>query len=449
MKIQLLIIYISIISCILYSNNDQFEKYYPLHGIGNITDQAMIRSPEGDDYFFGIVDNNLIMKKRVNEENYFEDFYLDVSHLGITKITEVECVNFSNDLDKIFFVAETLSGDYGIFSISFIDDILVVQNIIYHEEIISRLNMKYFEFDQAITSYSLNGDLKLALIDISDAINYFDVDINGDYYDIELNLSHTDDSCNLEFYYFTHTDEQYNLWFIGYMGSEITTQFVKNLSLLEVENFNRVIDNNTALYSTEDVYRTYFRVIDNTCKYLIFNDNDEKGFYETESGINYAFKIAEDYYYVQDFEKLPEEIISESTGTQFIDNRAHIKLIDNSLEITTIDDKSIYDLSLYDEYIIIGRILITIKDELSHYAVELSYISDNSLEKLSSINIDYEFVHIVPQFITEDLLLIQDSTLFIDLRNFTLHEFSSKPFVHKNYIYYLTNSNDMRLGVRR
>ncbi|OQY39907.1 MAG: hypothetical protein B6229_02880 [Spirochaetaceae bacterium 4572_7] len=48
---------------------------YELIGINTLSDQAMIRSISGDDYFFGIEDGKLVSRRKLRDEDFFEDFF--------------------------------------------------------------------------------------------------------------------------------------------------------------------------------------------------------------------------------------------------------------------------------------------------------------------------------------------------------------------------------------
>ena len=102
---------ISIVLCVLSltvlsANSSSFENNYELYGISNLTDQTLISSVKGDDYFFGIENNQIVARYKSEDREVFQEYIPDFSYHYFDKIKEVESIRFSNDRDFLYFIAE-------------------------------------------------------------------------------------------------------------------------------------------------------------------------------------------------------------------------------------------------------------------------------------------------------------------------------------------------------
>ncbi|MGL1891985.1 MAG: hypothetical protein OCD02_10180 [Spirochaetaceae bacterium] len=111
----------------LFSLDNNFENRYNLLDINNITDSVMISSESGSDYFFGIEDNNLIIKQKLKNSEQFLDYYLDFNYHQFDSITEVEVIHFSRNRDMVFFIG-IKEDEYSINVISIKNDNLIIRD---------------------------------------------------------------------------------------------------------------------------------------------------------------------------------------------------------------------------------------------------------------------------------------------------------------------------------
>lgn len=293
MKTHLLLIFLCIFTSMVHSFENQFEETYPLYGIDNLTDQAMVRSPEGDDYFFGIQDGDLIVKKKNTDSDFFDDFYLDFGDIILKETVFLESVIMSNNQPLLLAVISD-GESFKVITITFKEDLSYEIEIIIDQ--IS--NIESFGVEKV-----KNDSLIIILKGQEELLLYFYDNDNS----IITNLPHNitglvknmfiinNSSIETDLSIFCETDELdlSKLWYVSIVDKVVKSHFLKICNSDELYNIQEFYNLNYPYYfTTSNQEKTIYWFEGEKCNFHSYTSSSEKlGYYSNGTELFYCILI--------------------------------------------------------------------------------------------------------------------------------------------------------------
>ena len=227
---------------------ESVSRSYELIGINTLSDQAMVRSISGDDYFFGIEDGKLVSRRKLRDEDFFEDFFPDFNYHNFSNFKYVEETHFSNDRDMLFFVA-TEDGVESINVLSFDNDsILIYRDDLKIDNLTGDINFFKIIHDQkddVRLIYNSEDSLYSRFFRNNFIIQVYDdpvsLGIRGNVYKFNQSIDYVDSSPIIYNTLIVKDGDSYNLWAMLLHGDTVERSFIKTLSKAEADSFSMVI----------------------------------------------------------------------------------------------------------------------------------------------------------------------------------------------------------------
>lgn len=441
-----------------FANDNIFEKTYELQGITNLTDQAMITSPNGDDYFFGIENNQIIGKYRASNSSVFTDYIPDFSHHNFDKIKEVETLSFDNQVKILAVVAED-DGEDLIFIMSFNkeDTIVFRESFILRPDnsgLISNLTIFKDSINDPVLMYNRDG--KICLVRFNKAYTRLyhmslelKRDLEEEVYSEEIVLPINgvieksyisnyilDDLDNFLYVFIIDNNGQNELWMLNICGYDYKTLKITDLNQVQSNSLTQEVDNENIILKIDDSISTiYYSINPEDFKFELMQKDDlsapELGFYfsgkEVRKGIYYKSDSVGYYYNNNKKNIIPD--FSEMSDTVFYAND-----IDNVIydRIEEIEEKSIDDNFLY-----IDRYLFIVSKDVSSINIKAFYFYfEDGFTKIDSKTFKNNQKNIRKLLFEDEYLKFGETSIYYSLFKNFLVESSIKPTNFNNYTLY-------------
>lgn len=435
----------------IYGTVSSFENNIELYGIEKLSDQAMVSSLNGDDYFFGIENNKIIGKLKKIDSNIFSDYILDFSFHSFDNVIEVESIRFSNDRDYLFIICE-YDGISSIHVFNFNND-----NILTYNEAL------YLEFnkDEYITFFNiLNGknDNAEIIIGINDNIKHFSFNNNfvNQFYSIaselcsnsKINKFLQNKSINKYFVISTYNTINFKneLW-VGSFGDDLVS-IIKIEDIIDFQNLEYEIINNSLIYSiSNNQYKQYlninFEKMDYTTVILniknlnhcYFEIDDEKIYciFDNNNYVTYPnLKKVEDRLLINTLPNLlykySDNLITFNENNRLIINP--IEAVKNKVETSfTLNSGKIFN-----------NFILTEEKKNNSYLINLLYIYDSEIIKLNEYDYITDRINFDDMFLVGSFINIDKSPLYLSLKDKLIFESEEQPFQLGEYVLYKINS---------
>lgn len=424
-----------------------FETSYPLYGLEDISDQTFVKTQEGDEYFFALVDGVLKIKKRELGTEVFDDFLLDSGSYNFKSVIDIELAIYSGNRDVIYFTTERESG-YELVKLSFEDSVITLDVIQTFEEVISDLYVMNSHSDEIKLSYVQSETLQICGITYSGIWNHYDTGITGKYIKLKsyYNLHNLDNI--IQSFYFTYSDGNYHMWYLEINHSNIAKQYVKPLLLDEVDTFSIDIITGVRCFYSKGDYKTYYRVIDHFCSYVTTTSEEESGYYRVGEELVYCIKF-NDKFIRLDLLEVVEEFYFADDLTFYDGNNSG--LVDNNNEIISLADKTpdIGILNDYDQIIPMGDFIMYFHHEVDNM-FELYCVGPNSTEVLHMQEVEIADDLIIPILdIDNKYIKLMGSDYIFSLNTYCLLNINNHAIRLNDYLLYRDDSGLYYLGVDR
>lgn len=440
----LLLIFLSVkLSCI------NFEQVYPLGDIGDVTDQVMVRSPNGDDYFFFVESEKLFIKRRLSDTDVFTDYYLDWGIYDFNQIFEVESVQLSNNENKIFIVSRDVD-EYGIYLLTFNkNNIEIKKNIYRSANKICDLLAENYQNDTVLMGFSESNRLQIGLFDTRDKLLLFKHSIKDKFHNLKIYLNHTDDLFSPHIFFFSELNGLITLWFLNIRDQDITAQFIKELTNNEVENFIRDERYISSGYFTRDDFDTLFRIVEDQCYFIVLKSNYDLKYSLTSDKITPYIITDHNVFNVDNFSLYKNSLVFDNSLI-YIDDELKIETENNLIKVSSKKSQYLINRDNYYDLLLFNRFLITVEEISSRYILDINYFDDRSLLNISSAELVEPVV--LSRFypiLCNGYLTLSGSNIIISLETFNPYIIDGPFEKHSNYIYLKDENGKAFLGVDR
>lgn len=440
MKSVLLVIllYSSIVSLLGVS----FEKSYPLYDLGDISDQTLLRTSEGDEYFFSITDGVLKVKQRVNDSDDFYDYILDPGIYSFKSVLELELAIYDGNREVLYLIAERdeyydlvkLYIDQNSFNIS------VIQSF---NTRISNLEVMNSHTDKIVLSYEQSDVIHICSITYSGLVSPYDVGIPGQYKKLYsyYNLHELNDV--IQSFYFTYADGIYNLWYLEINESDLMTQYVKTVTSDEVDTFLIDITTGIKCFYTKGEYKTYYRVIDKTCSFVTSTSEIDCGYYEINGVVIYCVKSNEDLISLDTLESTLDFSFRDNLTFYGTENRGDSGFYSTSHNTLMKNDQSKLDYQI----IIMGNFLLSFSyDPLCIFT--FYHLGEEGRDILHTETLDFSHSEIDPEFDVQNSYIKLNGTEYIvSLVTYKLYKNRKNVVRMGDYLLYQDDDGFYYLGV--
>lgn len=256
MKICLYIFFTLCPLFFVYSSDLPFKYNYELYGIDNLTDQAIISAPNGDDYFFGIEKEQIVSKFKSSDSDVFLDYIPDFSYHNFDSITELAREQIDNQSDVLVFIGEEKNTPS-------------INIMTFNKE----FQLKYREnFKIYFSSTDVITDLQVMCVDrYIVKIIYIRNDVLYTYeLDTSLNTNtYNEKSTDLKGQILKIIDnitviknvDKFELWYVGINDDDLRIKYLKPLEQIEAESIKVILAGNGCLIMmTNGEYDTYLNI---------------------------------------------------------------------------------------------------------------------------------------------------------------------------------------------
>lgn len=450
MKICLYVFFTLCPLFLVYSSDLSFKYNYELYGIDNLTDQAIISAPNGDDYFFGIENEQIVGKYKSHDSDVFLDYIPDFSYHNFDRVVEIESITFSNNREYLFFV----SVSQGIESINVL--FFNNENILTFNETLT-LNFKLNEHisffnifngkeDNAELIFCLDNSIKVIRFQNNfieqKYINHVELEITGELRKIIKNKS--ENNCYILSIYNIELEIN-ELWMLKIDKEIFYSQ--KLSDLIDYDDINYEIINNILIFS----------IANNNLKQYLNFDFDKmivtsvilkiieirRGYYEINNEIIYCLSDN------KNLVTFPELIHVEDIHTpKPLNNLIHkysdelsISYENRIIDLTfnNFETKSFKTLYEYTSLVVLNNYIICAYRLFDDFIFKIYHFYDTELKELKEYkyltNIDrINNIYIQNSFINFDTI-----PLFLTINENVLFESDSEPFQLNKYVYYKLN----------
>ncbi|QEN06216.1 hypothetical protein EW093_16485 [Thiospirochaeta perfilievii] len=417
-----------------FSNENIFENSYELYGVSNLTDQAMIRSRSGDDYFFGISQGNLIAKKKAVNSSYFDTYYLDFGLFDIDIIHGVKSVNFSNDNNILLIHCRSNSTNY-ILLFRFINNSLVLVRDIYQSDSIIKFKSIKLLFDEAI--FIIYEKSKIILLNYylnKDEVLKNSIPIDGDY---EKDIVYTDVAYNINISLILRDKKSYQLWHFYIHNKEVVSKYIKEMPINDIKSFSIIQTTpKILLYSEDKELSTYYYFKNKGLMYFEVDNYSKEGlnYYSNRLNNYLALYSGEKLFSLDTFEELdPDQYIIDSSIKYAFED---IKITSTGEIISVESNTQSYqiDTSVINNYFLLNKFLFTIKDSGISKTLSLNYLSKEGIVNFSEIEMNNFVLNSGLLDYKPGLFILPIENLYIIEKNWDYLFSDHPPIIFDNYI---------------
>lgn len=435
---------------LLSANSNFFEVSYELFGITNLTDQTLISTVRGDDYFFGIEDNQIVARYRAVNSEVFQEYIPDFSYHDFNKIKEVESITFSNDRDFLYFIAEE-DGVDSIYVMDFNED----HTLILRDDLQIKFrgsdsisDLRTFEGfqDNGQIFYSKNNYLKSVYFENDFVIQKYDeeieVGIEGELFKEFSSYNYDDRYPYLKRLLIVLVDNTYEMWMLGTSNKDIHVNKVKDLTIDEAESLKNEIMVSRLCFTTEDGINKYFfnfNYKDMTSFVVALNlDFLEEGFFDMDDSIVYGIRDKERFLSLSDFSVLdePDSLNLLDDSIFYYQDGATLEYSDDIFTYSNSETSFSSGIVKDVNWIVLGRYLITYRKDADNMIFNSYIISDDEfliLQSDCSFNVD----NIDPGIELNDFIVkFSGSPLYFSLLNNIIFNSEVEPLILHNKMLY-------------
>lgn len=429
---------------VLISGNS-FEKIYPLYGLEDISDQLLLETPEGDEYFFAIVDGSLKVKKREFDTDFFDDYIVDFSSLNLNNVIDIELAVYRGNIEVIYLITEK-DNSYDIVKLTFEKDIIIADVIETYDYRISNLQVLNSHENNIVLSYVLHGSIHLCSISNDGKINSYNIGITDQYIKLYSYYNFHELNEIIQLFYFTFTDEHYHLWYLEIDQSEISKQYVKTVNIQEIDSFTVDLRTGIKCFYTKGINRTYFRIIDNKCCFVIATSEFEQGYYEVGEEVIYCIKSNNDLIRL-DTLSIVTSIYTLRDSTLYKSDTQEIAISDNNIYSFSNNREYNNTFEEYDLLLPMGNFLMSFRGN-NNGIFTFYHVGENKLEILNEEVLELLYSNIEPVLDTKnDCIKMYGTDYILSLTTYHLYKLRKKMVRLKNYIFYEDERGFYYLGV--